>query len=383
MKILFVISSLTLGGAERQLVELAKSLRGRGHHVAVAISYSGFPLETELASSGVELIDLRKGGRLDLIGYLGRLLSLIKKQQPDVLHSYLTVPNLATALASLIFRHVPVVWGVRASDMQMEHYDWLSRTTESAAAFLARFADRIIVNSHAGLEHHVQTGFPESRMQVIHNGIDTDRFVRDSSGRASIRAAWGTRENELLIGIVGRLDPMKGHHVFFEAAAHVASLEPDVRFVCIGSGREEIAQTLRRQVQVLGIANRVIWQEAIPQPVPYYSALDGLCSASFSEGFSNVIAEAMSCGLPCVVTNVGDSRMIVDALGYVVPPSDAMSLSDALLRLIGDLRNGRIDRTAIRRRIVNKFSVERLVVQTESALLDVVSTNTRGRKVER
>jgi len=381
MKILFLISSLALGGAERQLVEVAKGLRQRGHSVAVAVSYSGYPLEVGLTQAGVELFDLGKRGRWDIPGYVTRLLGLVREYRPDVLHSYLTVPNLAAALFSWAYRQTAVVWGVRAADMRMEHYDWLARLTERSTSWVAGRADGIIVNSHAGLAHHLRLGFPESRMRVIHNGIDTDRFHPDAAGGADLRARWGVLRDELLIGLVGRLDPMKGHDLFFEAAAGIAASNPRVRFVCAGSGRPQLAARLRAQVNELGMQDRVVWQEAVADPVPVYGALDGFCSASISEGFSNVIAEAMSCGVPCVVTDVGDSSYIVAGLGFIAQPANVASLREALAALLDAVGSGRIDRQALRNRIVEEFSLANLVDRTEQALCEIVAAK-RARRIE-
>lgn len=374
MKILFLISSLALGGAERQLIELAKGLRQRGHRVAIAVSYAGYPLEAGLQQEGVELFDLNKRGRWDLAGYLTRLLAIVREYRPDVLHSYLTVPNLVAALFSRAYESTAVVWGVRASDMRMEHYDWLARLTERSISLLASRTDGIIINSQAGFRHHLRLGFPESKMQVIDNGIDTDRFRRDTSGGVALRTHWGVQPGQRLVGLVGRLDPMKGHSVFLEAAAKIAARNTSLRFVCAGSGRTELSARLRAQANELGLQDRIIWQEAVSNPVSIYSALDGLCSASiFGEGFSNVIAEAMSCGTPCAVTDVGDSARIVGELGYIAQPGDVVSLQKALAALLEDLKSGQVDRQALRNRIVDEFSLGKLVDRTEIALRQIIA----------
>lgn len=371
MKIVFLARSLGLGGAERQLVELAKGLHHRGHDVSVAVFYSGHPLDADLERAGVPLHDLGKRGRWDVAGFAARLLGLIRAERPDILHSYLSVPNMLAAISAPLLRSTAIVWGVRASNLRVEHYDWLTRLTERTGVLLARGADRILVNSAAGFAHHVRIGYPESRMRVIYNGIDTERFVRDARRGSALRVNWGVPANSILIGLVGRLDPMKGHRIFFEAASRIAAIRSDVRFVCAGSGNPPFTAELRRHVDALELADRMIWQEALPDPVPVYSALDGLCSASiFGEGFSNVIAEAMACGVPCVVTDVGDSARIVQYPRYVARVGDVGSLHEAMIALLQDIDRGLVDRMALRDRIVKDFSVDRLITRTESALLE-------------
>lgn len=379
---MFLARSLGLGGAERQLVELAKGLHHRGHDVSVAVFYSGHPLDADLERAGVPLHDLGKRGRWDVAGFAARLLGLIRAERPDILHSYLSVPNMLAAISAPLLRSTAIVWGVRASNLRVEHYDWLTRLTERTGVLLARGADRILVNSAAGFAHHVRIGYPESRMRVIYNGIDTERFVRDARRGSALRVNWGVPANSILIGLVGRLDPMKGHRIFFEAASRIAAIRSDVRFVCAGSGNPAFTAELRRHVDALELADRMIWQEALPDPVPVYSALDGLCSASiFGEGFSNVIAEAMACGVPCVVTDVGDSARIVQYPRYVARVGDVSSLHEAMIALLQDIDRGLVDRMALRDRIVKDFSVDRLVTRTESALLEAREERARRHRV--
>jgi glycosyltransferase involved in cell wall biosynthesis len=171
---------------------------------------------------------------------------------------------------------------------------------------------------------------------------------------------------------------MKGHRIFLEAASRLAAIRPDVRFVCVGSGSPAFAAELRRRADEFEFADRVIWQEALPDPVPVYSALDGLCSASiFGEGFSNVIAEAMACGVPCVVTDVGDSALIVQSPRYVARGGDVSSLHAAMIALLQDIDRGLVDRMALRDRIVKDFSVDRLVTRTESVLAEALAERAR------
>ncbi len=373
MKILFLCRSLDVGGAERQIVELAKGLRQRGHEVSVAVLYGGGPLEADLEAADVPRHDLRKSGRWDIAGFAARLVRLLRAERPDVLHSYLTLPNLLAAASRPLLRRTAVVWGVRASSMNLEHYDWLFRLVERLAVFLSRRVDRIIVNSQAGFAHHLRIGYPAPAMRVVENGIDTGRFFPDRARGVELRRHWGVPGSEILIGLVGRLDPMKGHQTFLEAAASIAAHRPELRFVCVGNGDAAFLAHLRRIADRSGLGGRVVWQNAVPDPMPAYNALDVLCSASDGEGFSNVIAEAMACGVPCVATDVGDSARIVGRPEYVAEPGNPRSLEQALITLLDDLKAQRVDRAALRQRIVESYSIERLACRTENLLSEAVA----------
>ena len=151
--ITFLVRSLDLGGAERQLVELATGLHRSGWRVEVLTFYPNGPLEPDLRTAGVPIVTLNKRGRWDVICFW-RLARHLRRHVPDIAHGYLSVPNMLLVLLKSRSR-TRVVWGVRASNMDLSHYDWLSRIEFFAAATLSRFADLVICNSHAGRAYHV------------------------------------------------------------------------------------------------------------------------------------------------------------------------------------------------------------------------------------
>lgn len=368
--ILFLTRSLDRGGAERQLVVLAKGLASRGHAVSVTVFFGGGVFEYELAGAGVRVINLGKQGRWDILPFLNRLVGLLRKERPMVIHSYLGVPNILAAVLKPLLPATRIVWGVRASNVDLSRYDWLSRLAYTLERRLARFADRIIANSDAGKCHAVANGFPEGKMVVIPNGIDTEYFRFDPEGRRQVRLAWGVGEDEILVGLAARLDPMKDHPVFLEAASHIAREHRDVRFVCVGGGPADYAEVLKQHAAALGLTNQLIWVGARDDMPAVYSALDIAASSSaYGEGFSNTIAEAMACGLPSVVTDVGDSALIVCDTGKVVSAGDHRALAAAIQRLINlPPEKRRKMGEACRARVVSEFGIERLLQRTEQVL---------------
>lgn len=361
--------SLYYGGAERQLVALATGLRQRGHDVAVAVFYPGGPLATELEDAGVPVHILNKRGRWDVFGFLGRLLVYIRTEAPDILHGYLVVPNLLTLVVKPFLPRTKVVWGVRASNMDLDQYDWLARLTFRLSCWLSRFADRIIVNSHCGKVYHEKRGYPARTLTVICNGIDTERFRPARGDRQRLRAEWNVGEEEVLIGLVGRLDPMKGHASFLRAAAILLGQRSNVRFVCVGDGPTDFRANLIRLGKELGLHDRLIWAGGRSDTWAVYNSLDIATSASLTEGFSNVIGEAMSCGVLCVVTDVGDSAVMVGDFGVVVPPNNPSSLAEGWNLCLSAARLASSEQ--IRGRIVCEYSVKSLIERTEQCLKEL------------
>lgn len=364
-----LIRSLNYGGTERQLVALAKGLHERGHSVGVAVFYPGGLLEKDLREAGIPVLALDKRGRWDVLGFLLRLTRLLREERPDILHSYLVEPNLVTVMLKLLFPRIKMVWGVRASNVDLRNYDWFARMTFRLECLFSRFPDLIIVNSQAGRRYHLAHGFPKEKMLVIPNGIDTDRFCPDPEARRRVRAEWGVSGDEKLIGLVGRLDPIKDHPTFLKAAALLAQEREGVRFVCVGDGLADYRQELHKLGQELGLTERLIWAGACDDMPAVYNALDIASSSSYGEGFPNVIGEAMACGVPCVVTDVGDSASIVGDAGVVVPPKNHHALADGwrdMLRRLGDHRLSLSEKA--RARVALHFDLDTLVQKTSDLL---------------
>lgn len=365
MKIFFLIRALDYGGAERQLVVLAKGLHARGHDVLVAPFYAGGPLEQELLEAGVRIRPLQKRGRWDVLPFLFRLARVMREERPEILHSYLT--DLVTVVLKPWFPATKIVWGIRCSNMDLSRYDWLTRISYKLSFRLSRFADAVIANSRAGRDYYVAQGYSRGKVVVIPNGIDTQRFRPDTEARRHVRSEWGIQDHEQVIGIVGRLDPMKDHPTFLQAASLLAQERKHLRFVCVGEGPAEYRDSLHQLTRSFKLTEQVIWSGGRSDMPAVFNALDLLVSSSaFGEGFGNVVAEAMACGVTCVVTNVGDSAWLVGSIGEVVPPRDPVALVNALRKLL-DRRPH--TPAQIRRRIVEQFSVEKLVADTEHALL--------------
>lgn len=368
-KILFFIRSLNAGGAERQLVITAKGLAARGYKVTVLTFYSGGFYADELTGTNVQLLSLKKKGRWDLFAFLFRLINLLRQQAPDVIYSFLGTANMLAVIVQPFTPPMRVIWGVRASNVDLVQYDWLCRWSYWIECRLARFADTIIANSQAGSSYAVEHGFPEKSMTIIPNGIDTERFRPDKLAGERVRKAWGIAEDELLIGIVGRIDPMKGYPTFLEAAVMIKRQYPLVRFVCVGTGEAVYENAIHKLATELKLDDVLIWAGLRSDMVAVYNAFDiAASSSSYGEGFPNVIGEAMSCGVPCVVTDVGDSALVVGETGLVVSAANARGLATGILEVVDRLKNGVVEIGLIRERIEDEFSVHRLLSQTASHL---------------
>lgn len=365
--IFFLTRSLDVGGGQRQVVVLAKALRERGHPVAVALFYAGGALEADLQGSGVEIVDLAKKGRWDVLPFMRTLIGELKRRRPDVIYSFLGASNLLAALARPFVPKTRLVWTILASNMDLSKYDWLWRTAYRVECRLSKTVDLIISNSRAGEAIAIRDGFPAEKIVVVPSGVDMARFRPQPTLRAEQRKAFGLREDEIAVGVLARLDPMKGYDFLLRAARIAKDRRSNLRFLCIGDG--PLLGALQETANELGLGDSVLFTGE-QEPVAALNALDICCSCSvWGEGQSNSVAEAMACGLPCVVTDVGDSARLVGSTGMVVPPGSAEALADALLAQATGLAT--YDKNRPIERIRDEFSAAVMTDETLEAFRSI------------
>jgi len=373
MRILLFTRSLGVGGAERQLLLLARELRSR-HDVRVLTFYGDeSPLTAEPWLRPMwESLDKRH--RWDTLPFLIRFLRALRRWQPDLVYAFTGPPSLV-ALCARLRRHRPaIVWGVRSSNVDMSRYDSLAPWIRRAECRLSGWADGIIANSHAGREQALLDGFANTRIEVIGNGIDTSLFKPARTEGAALRSRLGIPPDAPVIGTIARLDPMKGYEVLLDAAALLHSRLPQVHWVLGGGGEAAYVRDLHERGEALGLAARVHWIGPVSEVPATHSAFDLFTSTSvFGEGFSNSVGEAMACGLPCVVTDVGDAARIVGDTGRVVAANDPAALAQAWHDLVERPAAERRQIGALAlQRVHSAFSVKAMVDRTEQTMQEIL-----------
>jgi glycosyltransferase involved in cell wall biosynthesis len=371
-KIVFLIRDLNFAGAQRQVVTLAKALDKQCFDVSVLYFYSNGLLAKDLENANIKTICLQKRGRWDLMSFFLRLVQHLKDIKPDILHGYLGESNLLTIFLKPFFSSTKMIWGLRDSNNENPNqYGWVGRLLGKLNCLLCPLADLIIVNSHAGRACYLTEGYPADKMVVIPNGIDTEYFKPDRAARARVRAEWNIPVDALLLGIIGRLHPMKDYPNFLKAAALLCQERKNIVFVCVGKGPEDYAKELQQLTTQLSLSEKVIWAGTRADMPAVYNALDIYISASaYGEGFSNALGEAMACGLPCIVTDVGDSASIVGDTGVVVPPKNPQALANAIKQMIEKIDDRHQE--SIQQRIINHFSVPELAKKTEAVFCQLL-----------
>jgi len=332
MKICHVITGLRTGGAQAALYRLVQTLRPpEFEHVVITLG-----AEDSMSAMFADAAELHHlamhRGRL-LPHEVLRLRRMLRAGHYDVIQSWMYHANLMAAMAGW-GEATPVVWNIRHSLHALSYEKRATRWVIRAGARLSRRPVRIIFNAAVSRAQHVAFGYDDARSVVIPNGFDTAEFAPRTAERARVRAELDIPADVLAVGLVARVHPMKDHATFLQAAKRFGEMHPHSVFVLVGEGADAANRELGALIDRLDLRDRVRLCGRRSDIAAIDNALDIAASSSaWGEAFPNATAEAMACGVPCVVTDVGDAPAIVDDTGEVVPPRDPVALGDAWARL--------------------------------------------------
>jgi glycosyltransferase involved in cell wall biosynthesis len=369
MKIIFIITGLTSGGAEMMLYKLLTQIdRSRFSPTVVSLMNRGTLADRlEKLDIPVYTLGMKQGG-LPTPPMIWNLVNIFIKTKPDLVQGWMYHSNLAAQLANILsLSFAPIIWNIRHSLNSLSDESSGTAAVIRASVPLSKFTNKIIYNSQISVIQHQKLGYPESKAVTIPNGFDPALFQPSVAARNSVRAELGIPNDCLLIGRFARFHEMKDYPNLLRGAAILLQQRPETHFLLIGRDLNLNNQILAKLIQELGIGDRLHLQ-AESQNIPYYTAaLDiATTTSSHGEAFPNVVGEAMCCGVPCVVTDVGDSAWIVGETGRVVPPRDPAALALAWQELIDLGATGRAALgAAARARAVSCFSLDAVVAQYE------------------
>jgi glycosyltransferase involved in cell wall biosynthesis len=357
-RIMHVITDLYAGGCEIMLLKLLSATNGKWEQSVVSLGAVG-TLGPRIAELGIPVHALGVRGSWNPLR-LASLIPLVRRIKPHVIAGWMHHGNLAASLASVAAPgSVPVLWNI-----QQSLYDISSERKATAALIrlgraLSRRPAAIIYNTRVGAKQHEAFGYCGRNRIVIPTGFDCLQFRPDTEARRQVRAELGLTEREVVVGLVARYHPMKDHAGFLKAASLVAQSHPEARFLLAGiriTPSEPDFQNLLREHK---LEDRVLLLGERKDMPRIAASLDIACSASaWGEGFSNAVGEAMACGVPCVVTDVGDSAYLVADTGLAVPPRQPEALAKALSQLVAGGPSCRQQLgQAARQRIEREFSL--------------------------
>ncbi len=372
-RVMLLASSLGRGGAERQMVELANRLDPRRFDVHVASLSRDNPFWNEFASHIRHRHIVDKRWRWD-VTIFSRLARLLSGQRIELVHAFHFDAEIIARLASRLLSRGPVVIG---SERNSDHPGmWWRGGVDRLTRHLTH---RIIANSKAGKVFRQWTlRCADDFIDVVYNGVDSASF--SPGGGKVVRESLEVGNDEFMVAMVASFKPQKNHAMFFEMARLVLERVPGVRFLLVGGilktgphGSNSYHNTVNTLMDRMRLRQHCIFVGHQVRVVDYYRASDVVVLTSIHEGTPNVVLEAMACGRPVVVTDVADNREVVGDGGYVVPLDDAEAMANRVVALLMDPTERASRADLGRQRVVEMFSLKRMVDRTAAIYDDALS----------
>ena len=373
MKIVFIISGLRVGGAETMLLKLLNNRdRRRFNPVVISLTSKG-EIGPRIEKMGICVHALSFDRFFSIPLKFLRLLRLLQNIKPEVVHTWMYHADLLGGLAARIMGIRSLIWCVRNSDLS---YEFSKRSTLFVIKICAKLSNllpcKIISCSDRARAIHIDAGYCKEKFKIIPNGFDLIDFSPDASSSASIRRFLGLGGDALIVGLFARLDPQKNHIGFIEAAVEVEREIPNVHFLLAGLRVDYENIQLVREIEKAGLTNCFTLlghRNDIPTLMASLTLL--VSSSSWGEAFPNVLGEAMACGVPCVVTDVGDSAAIVGDSGRIVPAGNMTALAGSVIYLLRLSEKQRIKLGLLaRQRVSENFEIVDVVRKYEDLYLE-------------
>lgn len=376
IKVTYIAGSLGDGGCERLVLDLLRHLDRTLFEPSLILMED---VNLERAKEWVSdsfVMGVPQGGNARWISRSFSLISAVRNTRArltawdsDIVHAFSAGPSILGALAARL-AHIPVIIGSRHALLS------LYRPENSSVALADRIAFHLahlnLAPSAAVTEQMVRLGgCPPGKVRTLYNGVDTSRFRADSA--PSWRASLGWSEDQVIIGMVGNFRPCKRHADFIRAAAILAESHPEARFLMAGADHGT-RPAVERAVEALGLEAKVRILEAARFPEKILAGIDICVCTSSSEGFSLVLAEAMSCGKPVVATSVGGIPEVVKhgETGFLVPPCSPQAVAEAVEKLLRDPALRRSMGECGRKRVEQEFSLDRMVSKHQQLYCDLL-----------
>jgi len=366
--VLHMITGLNDGGAEAVLYRLCTHDDPARHHVVSMMDGGKYGPMLEAEGVRVTCLDMPRG-RLTLSG-LRRLWGVLRKERPQIVQTWMYHANLVGGVLAKLTGVKNIYWGIHHTDLVPGTTGRSTRMVDWLCARLSPYVPSgIIACAERAKEVHIRNGYDAGKFTVIPNGYDIGQFSPDVEVRRAFRKELGVGAETLVLGLVGRWNPQKDHANLFRAFSLLRKQMPDLHLVLAGTDCDRSNTDLMRLLRDVGGTEGVHLLGRRSDVPALMNALDLHILSSYSEAFPNVVAEAMACGTPCVVTDVGDAAAIVGDTGWVVPPRDSEALARAIAEALAEGQNADMwhrRQRAARQRIVDEFSLEAMVARYHS-----------------
>lgn len=360
-RILHVIIGLDVGGAELMLKRLVEQQKKNDSIEIEVVSLTKIGEVGNLIQSlGIVVHSLNMKTFVDFPVVIFKLIKLMRQFRPNVVQTWMYHADLVGGIAAYIYGARNIIWGIRGSEIPQENFSITSLILKACSKLSYFIPTSIVCCANAAKNSHAHKGYDITKMIVVPNGYQFEKFKISTELRLEARLSFGINPEDYVIGVVGRFDPLKDYKNFISAASKLSSFSSKFKFIMIGRGLDESNEDLKGWISNYGLqSNFLLTGER--SDIPFcFASMDCFCLSSVKEGFPNVVCEAMAMSLPVVVTNAGDASEIVSNAGIVVPVSDSDHLASALLKVYEMSPENRLSMGQLaRKRVEKNYSIEK------------------------
>ena len=362
------------GGAECMLARLLLTKPELADKRIVLVLRKVDTLGEKLRAAGFTVHELGMQSFRDIPRIFFQLTKIIRTFHPDIVQTWMYHADLLGGSAAFISGYKNIIWGIRRTSVALtkDGHTWFIM---KFCAFLSHWIPKKVISvAEAGKQAHIEAGYYAPLFRVIPNGFDFLNLIATVDQRNALRNECKFLEDELVIGCLGRFHYAKGQDNFVKAAAIVSKNNSKVRFLLVGLGCDANNVKLNSWINELNLQDRfVLLGERLDVPV-CLAAMDIFCMPSRTEGFPNGLGEAMALGLPCVATEVGDTKLLVGDTAVLVPAQDEQALAQALLNVI-ELPVYQRYQMGInaKARVMAEFSIEKAYERFDAVYREIIS----------
>lgn len=370
IKIVHLITGVGNGGAERSLVQLVEGLDSNRFECVVVTLAKDQCFYQQRIEKACKLYSLEARQGWLFFTKIFALYKIIKKENPDILQTWLYHADLIGIVLGKLIGVKRILWNVHSTLLPSSVTPKSTILIRKINAWLSRFTTGIINCSKKSIREHIRIGYSPEKFIYIPNGYDCRAYYPINF---TLRDTFKISPDDFVIGVVGRFHPVKDHLNFLQSLVFIKAKFPSIKALLVGKNIDKSNTMLMNFIIQNDLNDNVVLLGERSDLLNLYNTLDMLVLSSISEAFPNVIAEAMACGKPCVVTDVGDAAYIVAETGIVVPTRNPKLLADGVLQMIafGKDRIAEQGKSA-RNRIIQNFSLDKMIQSYNDLYLGLI-----------
>ncbi len=359
-RIIHIVGGLGSGGTENMLYKIVKySDRTKYYHEVISLTDEG-TFGSKIRSEGINVYTLN-------INIKNLVQSLFKAKRicvdSDLISTWLYHPDLFGFIVAKVLLKKKIVWNIRHNNLDKNTNKARTLRIVKINSWLSKYIDSITYNSNQAFENHKLIGYKNEKSSVIPNGFELDIFKFDKNFRMGLRRELNIDLDEKVIITVGRWNIQKDYYTLFNSLYKLNELKTSYKMLMVGTNLDKSNAELTALIEKFNLKDRVLLLGRRDDIPALLSVADIYVSSSLGESFSNSIGEAMACELTCVVTDVGESKTLVDKTGYIVSSQDYLGMASALADA---LKNTKVERNVkARRRILEEYDIKSIVKRYE------------------